>query len=59
VFIHYPHAAIWALLTVGTFTPSWAREVVEILMSLSPSDAEREVARTLAAWREAGLVEGE
>lgn len=57
--IPYPHAALWALMVAGRFTPDRARDLMALLMKVDPGAAEEAVHRTLTAWREEGLIDAE
>lgn len=57
--IPYPAAGLWALLANGNYSLTGARDLMAILMSVSAPEAEQEVLRILAGWRDAGLLQDE
>jgi hypothetical protein len=57
--IPYPHAGIWALITGGNFSKTFAAELMSVLMSVGKHEAEIEVEETLADWKQAGLISEE
>lgn len=57
--IPYPYAALWALVANGNYSPTYAATLMGLLMCADQPTAQREVAQTLAAWAQAGLIAGE
>ncbi len=57
--IPYPHAGLWALVANGNYSLSHATELMIILMSVSRQAAMQEVEKTLAAWKQKGLLSEE
>lgn len=54
--IPYPHAGLWAILADGSYSLDRARELMALLMATDEDQAEREIGRTLTAWRDTGLL---
>jgi hypothetical protein len=54
--VPYPHAALWALIADGNYSPTYAVELMSVLMSVDREKAKREVDETITAWMGEGLV---
>lgn len=54
--IPYPYAALWAHITGGRLSRAEVIAMMALLLKADEQEAESAMARTLEAWREAGLI---
>ena len=55
--IPYPMAGLWALVANGNYDRETACDLIALLRAIDQPEAEDAVSKTLAGWRETGLLE--